>query len=243
MLRELPLADLLAAFSSPDPTPGSRAGGAGLAAGGGAGGAGVAGSRGTIDAVPVGEGGGRSSGGLARILGWDRRPRAGSSRQTKQPLKEPSWERPRRYEAYPTLKTRVGMPMPSRLWLAAGAVLVAAAILFFVPPLLLRQGGGTGGPGATGTPATSAGGSDGPVVSPSRSAGPTAKPTPKQTTYTIRQGDTLSTIAKRFKITVEELLAANKQIKDPNKIAIGDVLVIPSPAPSEIVSGESSASP
>jgi nucleoid-associated protein YgaU len=206
----------------------------------------MAGARGTIDAVPAGDAGGRSSGGLARILGWDRRPRAGSARQTRgQPPKDPSWERPRRYEAYPTLKTRVGMPIPSRLWLAAGAVLVAAAILFFVPPLFLKPSGGTGGPGATATPAgTGPGsGSGGPVASAGRSVGPTAKPTPKQTTYTIRQGDTLSTIAKRFKITVEELLAANKQIKDPNKIAIGDVLVIPTPAPSEIVSGESSASP
>jgi hypothetical protein len=193
-----------------------------------------------IDAAPVADPPSRSTGGLARILGWDRRPKAGSARPTRQPPKEPSWERPRRYEAYPTLKTRVGVPMPSRLWLAAGAVLVAALILFFVPPMFLNQRGGTGGPGATRTPAASGAGSSGGAASPGRSVGPTAKPSPTQLTYKVKQGDTLSSIAKKFHITVEELLAANKQIKDPNKIAIGDVLVIPSPAPSEIVDGGAS---
>lgn len=206
-------------------------------------GVGATGAPGIVDPAPDGDGGGRPSGGLARILGWDRRPKAGSARPGRQPQKEPAWERPRRYEAYPTLKTRVGLPVPSRIWLAAGAVLVAAAVLFFVPPMFLKQSGGTGTTDATRTPGTSVSDSGAPVASPSRSAGPTAKPTPAQRTYKVRQGDTLSSIAKRFKISVDELLAANKQIKDPNKIAIGDVLVIPTPVPSEIVSGEASASP
>jgi LysM repeat protein len=179
----------------------------------------------------------RAATGLARILGWDRRPRAGSGRQQK-PERDPAWERPRRYEAYPSLKTRVGVGSPSRLVIYAIGLFVAAAILFFVPPMLLRQGGGTAGPGATESPDPSASvrGSARPSVVPSVVA------TPKQTTYTVKAGDTLSSIAKRFKITVDQLLAANKQIKNPDKIAIGDVLVIPRPQPSEIVDAAPSSS-
>jgi hypothetical protein len=184
----------------------------------------------------------RSSGGLSRVLGWDRRPRAGSGRpQQPRSDREPAWERPRRYEAYPTLKTRVGMGSPSRLWLYAGALVVAALVLFFVPPLFLRQGGGTGNPGASASAGASGPGASGAVGSGAvSSATPAPTRTPARRTYTVRQGDTLTSIATRFKITVDQLLAANKQIKDPNKLNIGDVLVIPSPAPSEITDSEPS---
>src|SRR5262249_57888711 len=95
-----------------------------------------------------------SSGGLAKAFGWDRRPKAGSGRNPR-PEAQPSWEKPRRYEAYPTLKTRVGFGAPSRLLLYAAALLVAAVVLFFVPPILLRSGGG-GGPAPRGAPHPSA---------------------------------------------------------------------------------------
>jgi LysM repeat protein len=72
---------------------------------------------------------------------------------------------------------------------------------------------------------------------------PTAKPAPTQRTYAVKQGDTLSTIAKRFGVTVDAILAANKNIKNPNKIAIGDLVVIPAAVPSEVVDGGASASP
>jgi nucleoid-associated protein YgaU len=221
---------------SVDPVTG-RAVGAGRLTGGGSGAApGLAGAAGAAAGAPAA---GRSSGGLARLLGWDRRPRVGASRPARKPERDPAWERPRRFEAYPTLKTRVGLPVPSRLLLALGAVLVAAAILFFVPPLFLKQSGA--GPGASGSPAAS--GSGAAVRTPGASIAPTARPAPTPLTYTVKQGDTLSSIAKKYKLTIEQILAANKAIKNPNKIAPGDVIVIPTPTASDVLDGGASASP
>ena len=39
----------------------------------------------------------------------------------------------------------------------------------------------------------------------------------------------MSKIAKRFGVTVEALTAANPQIKNPNKIKVGDQITIPVP--------------
>ena len=53
-------------------------------------------------------------------------------------------------------------------------------------------------------------------------------PTPR--VYVVKPGDTLSKIAKRFGLTIDVLIAANQEtIKDPNKIAIGDQVIIPVP--------------
>lgn len=63
------------------------------------------------------------------------------------------------------------------------------------------------------------------VVAQSPPAGPQ--------TYTVVAGDTLSRIAARYGVTVQELAAANN-ITDPSRIRVGQVLVIPSgetPAP------------
>ena len=177
--------------------------------------------------------------GLATLLGLDRRPRVGATRPARQPERrpaEPAWERPRRYEAYPSLRTRVGMPVPSRLFLSAGALVIAALALFFIPPLFIQKGGGTVAPEGSASSSVAA-------SSAASAATPTPLPTPKQKTYTVKPGDVLSTIAKRFGITIEQLLAANKQIKNPDKIAIGAVIVIPSAAPSEIIDGTVSSSP
>ena len=46
-------------------------------------------------------------------------------------------------------------------------------------------------------------------------------------TYTVKPGDNLSRIAMRNGITLPQLLQANPQIKDPNKISVGDVLNLP----------------
>jgi LysM repeat protein len=43
----------------------------------------------------------------------------------------------------------------------------------------------------------------------------------------------LSKVARTFGVTLEELLAANPAIKDPNKIALGQEIVIPVPTPDE----------
>lgn len=49
-------------------------------------------------------------------------------------------------------------------------------------------------------------------------------------TYTVKAGDTLSLIASRNRTTLALLLQANPQIKDPNKIRVGDVLNLPNSA-------------
>ena len=49
------------------------------------------------------------------------------------------------------------------------------------------------------------------------------------TIYVVKKGDTMSKIANKFDLTVEQLLAANAQIKNPNKISIGDEVTIPLP--------------
>lgn len=46
--------------------------------------------------------------------------------------------------------------------------------------------------------------------------------------YMVVKGDTMWMIAKRFGVSLESLIKANPQVKDPNKIRPGDVLCIPS---------------
>jgi len=57
------------------------------------------------------------------------------------------------------------------------------------------------------------------------SGGTTAAGSP--TTYTVQQGDTLGSIARRFGTTVQELATLNK-LANANNIAIGQVLKLPS---------------
>ncbi len=80
---------------------------------------------------------------------------------------------------------------------------------------------------ATSTPAL--------TPSPTPTIAPTATPTPSPTatpvTYQILSGDTLETIAARFGTTVD-LLAARNGIANPHQIDVGQILVIPTPAPT-----------
>ena len=45
----------------------------------------------------------------------------------------------------------------------------------------------------------------------------------------IKKGDTLLKIATANGVTLEELMAANPTIKNPNKIAEGQQIIIPTP--------------
>lgn len=45
--------------------------------------------------------------------------------------------------------------------------------------------------------------------------------------YEIQRGDTLSALAKRFNTTVDELLALNPQIRNPDYIRAGDIIRVP----------------
>ncbi len=169
----------------------------------------------------------RTSGGPAQA-----RPAAGLRRERREPA-APAWEHARRDEAYPTLRTRVGVPEIPRLGLAAIALVVAAAVLFFLPTFLA-------GPS---TPAVTPAPSANPSAAASASLAPATPAAPTPTQYTVASGDTLSGIAKRFGVTVSEILAANPQIKDPNKIAIGDQITIPPKATPVSVAPAASGPP
>ncbi|HSK64519.1 MAG TPA: LysM peptidoglycan-binding domain-containing protein [Pyrinomonadaceae bacterium] len=51
-------------------------------------------------------------------------------------------------------------------------------------------------------------------------------------TYTVKAGDTLSMIASRNGLTLAQLLQANPQISDPNKVQAGAVLTLPNSSSS-----------
>jgi LysM repeat protein len=61
-------------------------------------------------------------------------------------------------------------------------------------------------------------------------------------TYTVQDGDTLSSIAAQYGITSDELMAANG-ITDPTSLFIGQVLRIPGQAPSVLGETEPAATP
>jgi nucleoid-associated protein YgaU len=148
----------------------------------------------------------------------------------------PSWERQRRYEAYPSLRTRAGLSGVNvpRVAVLFGALAVAAVALFFLPALL--GVGGPDRPNASGTtPPASA--------EPSVATSPTPIPEPTPQTYTVRSGDNLSRIARQFGVTVDQILEANKDtISNPNRISVGQVIVIPIPVTDEVPGAEPSPS-
>ena len=46
-------------------------------------------------------------------------------------------------------------------------------------------------------------------------------------TYTVKKGDTLHSIAKKYNTTVSKLMSLNPSIKNANLIYVGQVFVIP----------------
>lgn len=73
-----------------------------------------------------------------------------------------------------------------------------------------------------------------PKTPPATKGAPKPKPEPSTpidpgdgTTYTVKKGDTLSAIAKRYGTTVDALLQANPSITNPNLIKVGQVINIP----------------
>lgn len=138
----------------------------------------------------------------------------------------PEWERAKPLEAYPTLRSRrlPELSVPPIL-VAVVALALAAAVLFALPGLL---GFGNPQPGASATPTTT-------ITSALPSLAPTAAPQPTATTYIVAAGDTMSRIAGRFGVPLEELIAANSAtVPDPDSLEIGQELIIPVPLPSEL---------
>jgi LysM repeat protein len=139
----------------------------------------------------------------------------------------PAWERPRRLEAYPAIRSRglSGAGLPPLL-LALVAVVLAAIALFFLPSLL-GIGNPPPGPGASPTVGAS--------VAPSALTEPTLEPVATPVTYVVQQGDTLSKIAKKFGVPLAALIDANKDTHpNPDILKVGDVLIIPSAIPTEL---------
>jgi LysM repeat protein len=159
-----------------------------------------------------------------------RRPSVSSTRSGQQRSAQdgPSWERARRQEAYPQIKTPMGLPSISRIpraGLLAIALVIAAVALFFIGPDLIGIGGGSAEPTSTPRPSV--------AVTPPPS--PTPVPAPTAQVYVIKEGDTLSGIASDFGLTLDELLAANETtIENPDRIAVGDEIIIPTPPPDEV---------
>ena len=136
-----------------------------------------------------------------------RRPAVSSTRPTGDAIPGPSWERMRRYEAYPTIKTRAGLPGLPRVAVLIGALAIAALILFMLPALL---GVGGGSKPSSASPSASR-----PVSTASTVPATPAGPSPQ--TYVIQNRDTLSKIANRFGITLADLLAANPGHQEPEQ--------------------------
>jgi LysM repeat protein len=111
---------------------------------------------------------------------------------------------------------------------AAALLLLAAVVLFSLPTILKGVNGFIAGVTATPTPSASPT-SD---VSPS----PTPTPTPAPQKYTVKSGDRLRDIAAQFQISMEVIMSANPQIKNPNLIKAGDVLIIPNSIPDVVTS-------
>ena len=141
----------------------------------------------------------------------------------------PSWERARRYEAYPAIKARASAAGLPRAAVLAGALAIAALALFFLPALLgIIGGGGAKDPAPSSSPSASA-----PLAS--LSAAPSIAPVPAGQTYVIKAGDTLSKVAAEFGLTVDQLLEANPTtIVDADSIKVGDEIIIPAQPPDEV---------
>jgi LysM repeat protein len=147
----------------------------------------------------------------------------------------PPWETPRHFEAYPAIRSRGRIPHAPGILLALVALGAAAILLVMLPSLLSA-------PTATATPtpnssATGGAGTGAETASPE----PTGEALPTTQVYVVVPNDTMSTIAGRLGVTVEDLLAANPQIKDQNKIQVGDQITVPAPATPEPLPGEGSS--
>ena len=154
----------------------------------------------------------------------------------------PSWETTDRYGAQQDREPRSSGTIGRILTLVAVVIILGLGVLtvLLVPGLL---GGSPGNPintfrptlaaAPSGTPAqTSVAVVTTPTVlsaSPSPAATPTAAATPQPSPrlYKIKTGDTMARISRKFDVSVEEILAANPQITNPDRIQVGQFIVIP----------------
>jgi hypothetical protein len=153
------------------------------------------------------------------VVRSDRTGRAPDRPEGKRPGPAPEWERAKPLEAYPTIRSRrLGELSIPPILVAVVALALAAAVLFALPSLL-----GFGGPGSAASPSPST-----PIRTATPSFNPTAVPQATPQIYIVKSGDTMSRIAGRFGIPLNELIAANTQtVPDPNKLQLGQQIIIP----------------
>jgi len=65
-----------------------------------------------------------------------------------------------------------------------------------------------------------------PAPTPTHTPIPRPTPTPTVTVYVVQPGDTLSAIATRFNVTLDDLVAANR-IVNPDALQVGQEITIP----------------
>lgn len=142
-------------------------------------------------------------------------------------------------DAYPTLKTRVGLPSISAPPILIGlAALVIAAVALFILPTLL----GIGNPPDSGARSTATAAAT--AVASGTPAPPTPTPGPTQQVYLVQAGDTMSRIANRFGVPLQTLIDANREtIPNPDVLQIGQEVLIPSVAPTSLPDAGVSPSP
>ena len=172
-----------------------------------------------------------------RDRGRDRdRDRERAAADDRGPRDGPAWERPRRYEAYPTIKTRAGLPGLPRLAVLAVPVRWSWSWPRSRCSSCRRCSASGDGVEPTRQPERRR--------SRRRPRAPTDRPSrsPTPQIYVIKSGDTLSRIAREFGLTLDELLDGEQgpRSSNPNRIAVGDEIIIPAPQAEE-VPGESSA--
>ncbi|MDT8305634.1 MAG: LysM domain-containing protein [Anaerolineae bacterium] len=92
------------------------------------------------------------------------------------------------------------------------------------PPAVLPASTETPGPTTLPTDRTPTG----ETLIPAATVTPLPLPTATPQSYRVEPGDNLTTIARRFGISVDALAAANA-ITNPNRLMPGDVLIIPAP--------------
>ncbi len=112
--------------------------------------------------------------------------------------------------------------MRSRAW----GLLIVVIILAAVVLTILLVWGHTAEPASPASTATSPTPPSAAEATPTLTLPPTPTPTPIPLAYTVQEGDTLSAIAQRYGITVEEIVSANG-LPNPDVLNIGQQLVIP----------------
>jgi LysM repeat protein len=110
-------------------------------------------------------------------------------------------------------------------------------VALFATPFVLRVF--TSGDGASSRPTPAASASAAATVAPSI----TPVPSPSPTIYVVKAGDVLSRLAVKFGVTVDAIVKANPQIKNPDRLNLGDQLVIPPAVAPAITDGAITPAP